>query len=86
MTLLLAVGAVLLVTVIYLHESPQARRSYRLALAAVRLLLVAIVLGMIAQLTISFQRTGLPYVAVVVDDSLSMTTVDQYEAPLRRRC
>ena len=32
------------------------------------------VVAMIAQLAISFQRTGLPYVAVVLDDSPSMTT------------
>ena len=39
---------------------------------------MAIVLLMIAQVTLSLKRTGLPYAAVLVDDSLSMTTVDHY--------
>ena len=33
---------------------------------------------MIAQVTLSLQRTGLPYAAVLIDDSLSMTIVDHY--------
>ena len=33
---------------------------------------------MIAQVTLSLKRTGLPYAAVLVDDSLSMTIVDHY--------
>jgi hypothetical protein len=82
-TLMLVVGAVLLVVLVYLRENPQARRRYRVALAVVRLAIIAIVLGMIAQVTVSFQRTGLPYIAVVADDSLSMTTVDQCQARVR---
>ena len=39
-------------------------------LAVMRLTLIAMVLLMIAQFTLSLQRTGLPYVAVLVDDSL----------------
>ena len=54
-------------------------------LAAIRLGLVAIVLLMIAQVTLSLKRTGLPYAAVLMDDSLSMTTVDHYATSRGRR-
>ena len=48
------------------------------------LAIIALVLAMIAQFAFLLQRTGLPYVAVLVDDSLSMTIVDRYEEPLRK--
>ena len=38
---------------------------------------------MLAQFVLSLERTGLPYMAVVVDDSLSMGIVDRYEPPLQ---
>ena len=44
-----------------------------------RMALIAMALAMIAQLSLALQRTGLPSAAVLVDDSLSMTTVDRYE-------
>ena len=40
---------------------------------------------MLAQITLSLKRTGLPYVAVLVDDSLSMTTVDRYTEEVQSR-
>ena len=77
-TLLFVVFAVIFVVAIYLREGRRGSRPYRMMLAAMRLGLVAIVLLMIAQVTLSLKRTGLPYAAVLVDDSLSMTTVDHY--------
>lgn len=84
LTLLLVVFAAVLVVSVYLREGHQASQPYKMLLAAVRLALVAIVLVMIAQVALSLKRTGLPYVAVLVDDSLSMTIVDRYEDRLRR--
>ena len=78
MTLLFVVFAVIFVVAIYLREGRRAARPYRMMLAAMRLALVAMVLLMIAQVTLSLKRTGLPYAAVLVDDSLSMTIVDHY--------
>ena len=78
LTLLAVIVAVVVIVAIYLREGRRASRRYRLTLAAMRLGLVALVLAMIAQFEVSFQRTGLPYLAVVVDDSRSMTTVDAY--------
>ena len=72
------------VVAIYLREGRRGSRPYRMMLAAMRLALVAIVLLMIAQVTLSLKRTGLPYVAVLVDDSLSMTIVDRYAEKPRK--
>ena len=84
-TLLATVFAVTFVVMIYLRENREASRRLRLALAAVRLGILAIVLLMIAQFMLSLERTGLPYVAVLVDDSLSMSIVDRYDEKLRKK-
>jgi hypothetical protein len=82
-TLLLLASVVALVTAIYMREGRGATGRYRMALAAVRLLLVAIVLLMIAQVSLLLKRTGLPYVAVLIDDSLSMSIADLYDDKMR---
>jgi hypothetical protein len=74
----------LLVIAIYLREGDQVGRRYKLLLAGLRLGVLGLVLLMIAQLAISLERTGLPYVAVLLDDSLSMTVVDPYDRELRQ--
>jgi hypothetical protein len=79
LSLLAAAAIVALVVYVYLRESRQAGRVYRLMLAGVRLVVLAIVVFMIAQVSIALRRTGLPYIAVLVDDSLSMTTADRYD-------
>ena len=65
---------------IYLRESRQVGRVYRLALAAMRLIVVGLVLLLIAQVELFCQRIGLPFVVVIIDDTRSMTTVDSYDA------
>ncbi len=57
------------------HGQP---RPLRLALATIRSLLVFIILFMLAQFMLSLERTGLPYVVVMVDDSQSMGIEDRY--------
>lgn len=78
-TLLLAAFAVALVVAVYLREGRRSGTAFRMALACVRLALVAILFFMIAQCALVLQRTGLPYAVVVVDDSGSMGTPDPYE-------
>ncbi len=84
-TLLLVAAAVVAVVAVYLHEGRERGVRYRLLLAAMRLAAVVLVLLMIAQVSVILQRTGLPYMAVVVDDSLSMTVVDRYEPSVQER-
>jgi hypothetical protein len=78
-TLLFAACAAIFVVAIYLRDHRRDSRPYRLMLAAMRLVLITIALLMIAQVTVSLKRTGLPCAAVLIDDSLSMTTVDHYD-------
>ena len=59
-------------------------RGYRLALAALRLSVVGLVLLMIAQVELFLQRTGLPFVVVIIDDTRSMNTVDRYDEDVRK--
>ncbi len=81
-TLLFVVFAVAVVVAIYLRENRQAPAWYRAMLAALRLGSVAIVLLMLTQLALLLHRTGLPYLVVLVDDSLSMTVRDPYDPPV----
>jgi hypothetical protein len=79
LTLLAAILAIVFVAGVYLREGAAVSRRYRLMLAGVRLALLAIVAMMIAQLSISVKRTGLPSAAVIIDDSQSMTVADRYD-------
>ncbi len=76
LTLLLVLFTVVFVVVNYARDNPESSRRFRMLLAANRIALVAIVLLMLAQFVLLLHLTGLPFVAIVVDDSLSMTTVD----------
>ena len=78
-TLLGVVVLVAAIVAIYLRETRQAGRGYRLVLAAMRLLALGLVLIMIAQIELFLQRTGLPFVVVIIDDTQSMRTVDRYD-------
>lgn len=84
-TLVLVAVAVAVVVGIYLHQGRERGLGYRLLLAAMRLAVVVLVLLMIAQVSVILQRTGLPYVAVLLDDSLSMSVGDRYEQSLQGR-
>ncbi len=65
----------------YAREISAAGRAFRLLLAALRLTLVGLLLFMLAEFVLSLNRTGLPYLVVLLDDSASMGTVDRYEDP-----
>ena len=53
-------------------------------MAALRLLAIGLVLLMIAQVELFLQRTGLPFVVVIIDDTRSMNTVDRYDEDVRK--
>ena len=83
-TMLAVVLAAMFIVAIYLREGRRASRAYRLMLAAARISLVALALLMLAQVTLSLTRTGLPYVALLVNDSQSMTIADRYEDKIQK--
>ena len=78
-TFLLAVVLAVYIVWLYLHESREVSRRWKLVLACIRLALLALVLAMISQFTLSLKRMDLPYVAVLIDDSQSMGVVDHYD-------
>lgn len=63
----------------YSREGGEAGPRLRAFLIATRLSLFAIVLFMIAEIVLSLERTGLPYVVVAIDDSASMGMADRYD-------
>ena len=84
--LLLFVGAATLVVAwLYWMESGPAGRLVRLLCAALRLGAIAMVLFMIAEWLLTLNRTGLPYVVLLVDDSASMGIADRYDDEKLRR-
>lgn len=84
-TFLFVLMAVAFVVINYARDNPDSSKRFRMLLAANRLALIGIVLFMLAQFVLLLHLTGLPYVAVVVDDSLSMTTDDHLDEDTRAR-
>ncbi len=77
-TLLLIAACVAVVLMFYWRERRDLGTRFALLLAGMRTLAVFLVLFMLAEFVLTRQRTGLPYVVVMVDDSASMTIQDRY--------
>jgi hypothetical protein len=78
----LAIGIAILVVAIYLREGRTARGPYKLLLAGLRLFLVLLALTvLLPQLRLAIEREGWPDVAILIDDSRSMSTTDHYQDP-----
>ncbi|MHB8970532.1 MAG: VWA domain-containing protein [Pirellulaceae bacterium] len=78
-TLLFLLVSAAYVLAIYLRESGAVRRRTRLTLAAIRILLISLLLTMMYGWMRDRYRTDLPDLIVVIDDSGSMVTADQYD-------
>src|SRR3954449_97308 len=76
-TLLVVLGCSALIVWLYRREG-QASLPYKLALAALRITLVLLTVFMLSEAVLSVERTGLPYLVVMLDDSASTQVVDQY--------
>lgn len=76
--LLFALFALLYVGWFYLREG-RTRPAWKIALASLRLSLLALLVLMIIELQLSIERVVLPNIAVVVDVSASMGEADPYE-------
>src|SRR5205807_2101275 len=67
---------------IYMREGPTVGGPYKLLLAGLRWFFVLLTLAvLLPQLQLSFEREGWPDVAILIDDSQSMSKDDQYEDP-----
>jgi hypothetical protein len=74
-----ALAMSLLVLGVYFREGTTTGSVYKLLLAALRLFLILLTLVvLLPQLRLSFERESWPDVAIVIDDSRSMSTADRY--------
>lgn len=78
--LAVVVGASALVIWLYRRET-RAPALTRGILAALRISLILLAVFFLAEAALSVDRTGLPYIALLVDDSASAQIADQYEDP-----
>jgi len=72
----LAVGT--FVVGVYLRDAKSVSLRSRMLLIGLRLAAIVLLLLFLTELTLSVDRTGLPSIAVVIDDSASMGLEDQY--------
>jgi hypothetical protein len=63
---------------LYRREGTLASSPYKIALASIRLAIIVLIILMLAELDLRVDRRGLPYLAVLVDDSASMSIEDPY--------
>ncbi len=72
------IAAAVYFVAIYRREGTIVSRGYKFSLAAMRWLLVVLILVMLGELDLRIDRRGLPFLAIVFDDSASMSVADQY--------
>jgi hypothetical protein len=77
---LVVAGSIALILWLYRREGRAPMRS-KLFLAGLRITLILLAVFMLSEAVLSVERTGLPTLAVLVDDSASEQIVDQYEDP-----
>ncbi|MBS0205730.1 MAG: hypothetical protein JSS49_22745 [Planctomycetes bacterium] len=75
---ILTAAAVVYVTWIYRRDGESLNLRQRLTLCALRILVLAVILAMLTELSLTVERTGLPSIAVMIDTSASMSLQDQY--------
>tara|TARA_R110002111_G_scaffold262586_2_gene339305 strand:+ start:2265 stop:4676 length:2412 start_codon:yes stop_codon:yes gene_type:complete len=80
MVLLLGVGILSLLVYAYLKDTIHLNLQKRMLLLGIRLTLFLIVLLFLTKFTLSIHKTGLPFIAVLIDDSASMGLEDDYSA------
>ncbi len=74
--LLFSVAAVLYVFGVYRRDASLLSRKARGLLALLRLTALAMILFMLSEAVLSIERTGLPFLVVMLDNSASMATED----------
>lgn len=72
------VGLLVLVVWVYLREGTSLHGHQRGLLVVLRLAVFALVVAMLTELSLTVERTGLPSIAVMIDNSASMSLRDQY--------
>ena len=78
LVVVLAVATVIYIGWVYKRDAHSASISKRVCLAVLRMSVLCMVLLILTELKLVVDRTGLPFIAVIVDDSASMSLDDQY--------
>src|SRR4051794_16823681 len=78
LVLLSSVLVVIFVIDIYRRDGESLLWGRRFALIGLRLAVFCLILGLLTELSLTIERTGLPVIAVMVDTSASMSLHDQY--------
>ena len=69
-------------SIIWLYRREgRASATAKFLLAGIRIALLLLLVFMISEAVLSVERTGLPYVTIMIDDSASVRIADQYERP-----
>ena len=80
--LLVFTTAVSVTLIIWLYRREgKASTATKIFLAGLRIALVLLAMFMLSEAVLSVERTGLPSLAILVDDSASERIVDQYQKP-----
>jgi hypothetical protein len=78
--LIFAVLATTYIIVIYRRDAAHLSRLARVTLVSLRMASLALLLFMLSEWSILIERTGLPYVVILLDQSRSMATEDTIES------
>ena len=81
--LAVVLGGSALIIWLYRREG-KASAFYKYLLAGIRICLLLLLVFMISEAVLSVERTGLPYLTIMIDDSASVRIADQYERPETR--
>ncbi|HLN27448.1 MAG TPA: VWA domain-containing protein [Gemmataceae bacterium] len=77
-----ALGVGILVGILYAREGKTAGKGYKALLAVLRICLLLVALAvLLPQVQLRFERQGWPDLAILIDDSRSMSTADHYQNP-----
>lgn len=79
------IALVLVIIEIYRRDGRSLRVQQRAVLIALRCLVLSLLLLLLAQVSVSVERTGLPLVVVLIDDSASMGLRDAYSSEEDRK-
>lgn len=82
---LLLIGLALVIAEVYRRDARLLSLRPRAVLVGLRCLVLSLVLLLLAQVSVSVERTGLPLVVVLIDDSASMGLRDAYSAEEDRK-
>lgn len=82
---LLLIGLMLVIAEVYRRDARSLSVRQRVVLVGLRCLVLSLVLLLLAQVSVSVERTGLPLVVVLIDDSASMGLRDAYSADEDRK-